>query len=102
MKAWKAGVAEPFGSDRDFWRSVGASIDALLLLGFVTVLVVVFGAIAAIGYLAPLAMLVRAGVLGRRSAGRSQSQFEDRRAWKLAERQAVAAALPGAFLRPRR
>ena len=100
-KPWKSGVAEPFASDRDFWRSIGASTDALVLLVFATVLVAIFGVAAAVAFVAPLALLVRSGVLGRRSAERSRGQFADPRAWKQAEREAVASVLPRAFIRSR-
>jgi hypothetical protein len=93
-------VAEPFQSDPRFWRSVAASADALIM--FVVALPVAWLVGPRIGVyllLVPVALLVRAGRLGRESARASRSVVGA--SWRDAERQAVARAFVPVLLRPR-
>jgi hypothetical protein len=94
---WASTVAEPFRSDRDFWASLAASADALISLvaaGAVAVVLVLTGARAwsLIPFVVPGCLAARAALIARTSSRRSQEAFEDRRAWRDAERTAVAAA----------
>ena len=103
---FSADVPEPFRSDPGFWSSVAASADALLLtipaIGLGVLLVFTAGpAWSPLPFLAPAAMLVRAGVRGRDSARRSQQRFANRREWRDAERGAVAAVFVRVMRRPR-
>jgi hypothetical protein len=47
----------------------------------------------------PVALLVMGWRDARASTGRTRSVFATREEWRAAERQAVAAAVPGAFVR---
>jgi hypothetical protein len=51
-------------------------------------------------FLVPAALAARAALMGRSSSRRSQAAFEDRQAWRDAERSAVAASF-GHVLRRR-
>lgn len=101
MSAFVSSVEEPFRSDPDFAASVAASADGLLGLLLAAALAGLFGAVGAVAFVLPAALLVRAGVSGRRSARRSRGAFADRRAWRDAERQAVAAVFGRAVVRRR-
>src|SRR5689334_3208579 len=101
MAAWTLDAAEPFATDREFAVSVGASADALITLVAATVVTLLLGAIAAVAFVVPVALLIRAGVAGRASARRSQHAFASRDEWKAAERQAVAQTFGKALVRRR-
>lgn len=92
-------MTEPFRDDPRFWSSVGLSVDAVLTLLVAVVLTSVFGEAGAIAFALPVGLLVVAGLLGRRSTAQTRPLFASRGEWRDAERRAVAAALPGAFLR---
>jgi hypothetical protein len=101
MGAWSTRVEDPFRSDHRFWRAVGLSVDALLAVAVVVVVAVFVGAIALVALVVPAALLAIAAWQGTASTADSRPTFTGRVAWRDAERRAVAAALPGAFLRPR-
>lgn len=103
---WTSRVAEPFRSDRGFWISLAASADALLSLAVaiaVAVILVVTGEHewSFVPFVVPAGLAIRAAALSRSSSRRSQEAFADRRAWRDAERNAVAASF-GSVLRRRR
>jgi len=99
MNGWTPRVGSPFRDDRQFWSSVGRSVDALWTLLISTALVAVLGRYAAIAFLVPVALLVLGWRDARASTTRTRPQFSTRDEWRAAERQAVAAALPGALVR---
>jgi hypothetical protein len=93
---WASEVAEPFRSDRDFWRSVAASADALITVVAAAVVAVALALAhetgwALLPFAFPAALMVRAGLVSRGSSRRNQGAFADRRTWRDAERAAVAA-----------
>jgi len=96
---WTARVAEPFRDDPRFWSSVGASADALLTLGAAGVLLVTLGRWSGAAFAVPVLLLWRAWAHGRASSASARPQFESVHEWRDRERDAVAAALPGAFVR---
>jgi hypothetical protein len=103
---WTSRVSEPFRSDRAFWISLAASADALLSLAVAIAAAVVLVATGERGwsfvpFVVPAALAVRAAVLSHSSSRHSQQAFADRRAWRDAERSAVAASF-GSVLRRRR
>ena len=106
-------VAEPFRSDPDFWRSVCASADAVILL-----LVATAGAaalrlagadtdIALLPFVLPAAFLFRAAVSGTRFHRGQQplpavvDTVRGEQSWRDAERIAVAAVFGQALVRNR-
>lgn len=99
MSGWTSKVEAPFRDDRQFWASVGRSADALWTLAIATVLVAVTGPYAAIAFLGPVVLLVVSGRDARASTARTRPLYPTRDEWRVAERKAVAAALPGAFVR---
>jgi hypothetical protein len=99
MTQWTPRVQDPFREDPEFWASVGRSTDALLALLVATVLVVVVSPWAAIAFVVPAVLLVLSARDARSSSARTRQQFASRIEWRDAERQAVAAAIPGAFVR---
>ncbi len=101
MTAWSSNAPEPFAGNGEFWRSVAASVDALLALIAATLIVVFAGAWGALAFAIPIGLLVYAAITGRRSEHETMPQFADRAAWRLAERQAVGAVLGRAFVRKR-
>lgn len=101
MTTWTARAPEPFASNAEFWRSVSASVDALLALVVATVVVVLAGPWGAAAFAVPVALLLRAAITGRRSERVTRLQFESRDAWRLAERQAVGAVMGRALIRKR-
>jgi hypothetical protein len=103
---WTGKIAEPFRSDRDFWSSLAASTDALIALaaaaaGAVVLAVTGAGVWSLLPFLAPALLALRAALIGRTSSKRSQAAFADRRAWRDAERAAVATAFFRVLRRPR-
>jgi len=105
VSVWSSRVEAPFAGDRQFWTSVGRSVDALWALVIATVLVVALGRYAAVAFCAPVVLLIMSWRDARRSSAHTRPLFDSRDEWRAAERQAVATALPGAFvryLRPRR
>jgi hypothetical protein len=101
VTAWTSDAPQPFAGNADFWRSVGASVDALLTFVLAAAATVLAGPIGAVAFAVPVALLVRAAVTGRRSEGQTRPTFADRNAWRLAERQAVGSVLPRAVVRKR-
>ena len=99
MSEWTSSVAAPFRDERQFWASVGLSADALWTLGVATALVAAFGRYAVIAFVLPLALLVMSGHAARISTAHTRPLFATRAEWRAAERQAVAAAIPGALTR---
>lgn len=90
-------VDEPFRSDRQFWAGLAASADAVVSLvaaiGVAAVLVLTGErGWAFLPFLVPAVLAARAAVISWSSSRRSQAAFEDRRAWREAERTAVATA----------
>jgi hypothetical protein len=103
---WASTVSEPFRSDRDFWASLAASADALISLAAAIAVSVVLALNGAEGwallpFVVPAALAGRAALIGRASSRRSQAAFADRRAWRDAERTAVATGFFGALRRHR-
>ena len=106
-------VAEPFRSDPDFWRSVCASADALVLLVVALAGAAVLGLVGAgpvlmwLPFALPMTFLVRAAVSGSRfhRAQEPLPQTVDtargEQSWRDAERSAVAAVFGRALLRRR-
>lgn len=99
MPAWSERVAEPFRDDDRFWASVGASVDALMTLAVASIAFVVLPGWSAAAFAIPAVLLLRAWRLARASSADSKQRFDTLEEWRLREREAVAAALPGAFLR---
>jgi len=107
-------VAEPFRSDADFWRSVCASADAVVLL-----VVAVFAAAALrfagagmvlvwLPFVLPAVFLVRAAVssysfhVGHEPLPARVDTVQGEQSWRDAERMAVAAVFGRALVRDRR
>jgi hypothetical protein len=107
------GVAEPFGSDPEFWRSLCASADALALLAVAVACAAVLRLSGAVPVLVLLPFALPGILLFR--AAVSSSRFHQRhlplpavidtargeQSWRDAERTAVAAAFVPALLRRR-
>lgn len=101
-----AAVIEPFRSDPAFWRSLRADVLALvvILAGAVTAAALALTAGGALVFVPGVVSLVAvgwAGALGIRSSRKSRAAFpvgpDGRRAWRDAERQAVAHGFLGAL-----
>jgi hypothetical protein len=101
VTTWTSRAPEPFAGNVDFWRSVTASVDALLTLILATVVVLLAGAWGAAAFAVPVALLLRAAINGRRSEQVTRPQFPDRDTWRQAERQAVGAVMGKALVRKR-
>jgi hypothetical protein len=86
-------VAEPFRSDHRFWRSVAASVFALVTLLAAGVVSRLVGAWGAAAFALPLLLLAAAARNARASTAATRPTFATRDEWRDAERQAVAAAL---------
>jgi hypothetical protein len=104
---WASSISEPFRSDRDFWSSLAASADALISLAAAIAVGVVLAlsgarAWALVPFVVPAVLAGRAALIARASSRRSQAAFPDRRAWRDAERTAVATGFFGAMRRRRR
>jgi hypothetical protein len=99
VSEWTSRVEAPFAGDRQFWASVARSIDAFWTLVIATVLVALLGRYAAVAFVVPVVLLVISGRDARASSTHTRPLFDSRDEWRAAERQAVAAALPGAFVR---
>ncbi len=105
------GVAEPFRSDPEFWRSVCASADAVVLLGVAVVASAPLGlagaALAWLPLVLPAFFLVRAAVSGyrfHRGHAPLPARVDTVRgelSWRDAERTAVAAVFGRALMRRR-
>jgi hypothetical protein len=103
---WASNVAEPFRSDHDFWASLAASADALISFAAaaaVAVVLVLTGERdwSLVPFVVPAAMALRAALIAKSSSRRSRAAFEDRQAWRDAERTAVAATFLRALRRRR-
>jgi hypothetical protein len=106
-------VAEPFRSDPEFWRSVCASADAVMLLGAAVAgaaALLLTGAPAVLVWLPfalPVIFLVRAAVSGSRFHRGHEPRpavvdtVQGERSWRDAERIAVAAVFGRALVRSR-
>ena len=99
MSEWTSKVEAPFRGDRQFWTSVGLSVDALLTLVVATALVAAFGRFAVIAFCLPIVLLVLSWRAAQLSTAHTRPLFSTREEWRAAERQAVAAAIPGALMR---
>lgn len=86
-------VAEPFRSDDRFWRSVTASVFALVTLLAAAVVTGLIGGWGTIAFAVPLLLLAVAAREARASTARTRPTFATRDEWRDAERGAVAAAL---------
>jgi hypothetical protein len=104
--AWTNTVAEPFRSDAEFWTGLAASADALVSLAGAIAIAVVLVLIgerpwALLPFIAPTGLAVRAAVISRSSSQRNRATFADRKAWRNAERSAVATAFSRVLRRSR-
>lgn len=95
-----AEVAEPFRSDAQFWRSVAASLFALVTLLLAAVLTGILGGWGALAFAVPVLLLAAAARDAKASTARTRPTFASRQQWREAERRAVAAALVRAGRRP--
>jgi hypothetical protein len=105
--AWTTQVDEPFRSDGEFWSGLAAITDALISLGIAAVVAIILtvagtGAWAVLPFAVPVVLFVRAGRIASRSSRRSRAAFDDPRAWRDAERTAVATAFVRVLGRRRR
>jgi hypothetical protein len=80
---------------------VAASVDALVALLVAALIMAFAGPWGSLAFVVPAALLVRAGIAGRRSERATRQQFSDLRQWRDAEREAVAAVFFSALLRKR-
>ena len=104
-------VAEPFRSDPEFWRSVCASADAVVLLGMAVAGSALLGLVgvrlAWLPLVLPAIFLVQAAVSGYRFHRRQAplpalvDTVRGELSWRDAERTAVAAVFGRALLRSR-
>jgi hypothetical protein len=104
-------VAEPFRSDPEFWRSVCASADALVLLGMAAAGSALLGltgvGLAWLPFVLPALLLVRAAVTGYRfhrdhaPLPAVVDTVRGELSWRDAERTAVAAVFGRALIRSR-
>ncbi len=101
VTAWTSDAPQPFADNADFWRSVAASVDALLAFVLAAVVTVLAGPIGAVAFIVPVALLARAAVTGSRSERETRPAFSGRNEWRLAEREAVASVLAKAVVRKR-
>ena len=93
-------VAEPFRSDDRFWRSVTASVFALVTLLAAAVVTALVGRWGALAFVAPVLLIVVAARNAKASTAVTRPMFASRDEWRDAERRAVAAALARAGRRP--
>ena len=93
-------VAEPFRSDDRFWRSVTASLFALVTLLAAAVVTGLVGGWGALAFAVPVLLLGVAARNAKASTATTRPSFATRDEWRDAERQAVAAALVRAGRRP--
>src|SRR6476659_3292642 len=93
-------VAEPFRSDDRFWRSVAASVFALVTLLAAAVVTGLVGSWGALAFALPVLLLAVAATNAKASTAATRPTFATRDEWRDAERQAVAAALVRAGRRP--
>jgi len=94
-------VAEPFRSDEPFWRSVVASLCALVALLAAAVVTGVAGRWGAVAFALPVLLIAVAARQARASTARTRPTFATSQEWRDAERQAVAAAIARGGRRPR-
>src|SRR6476646_7435621 len=99
MTEWTAKVEAPFRDDRQFWASVGRSADAFWTLVISAVLVAVLGRYAIAAFCVPIVLLALSARHARASTEHTRPLFTSREQWRAAERNAVAAAIPGALVR---
>src|SRR6185312_13419088 len=92
-------VEPPFRDDSQFWTSVGCSTDAFWSLLIATALVLALGRYAAVAFVVPVVLIGVSARSARASSARTRPLFASRNEWRQAERQAVAAAIPGALVR---
>jgi hypothetical protein len=90
---WSDRVSEPFRSNRLFWRSLTASLAAVVTLIAASVLSSLLGGAAAVSFAVPIALLGVAATLARSSSAVTRPTFASRAEWRDAEREAVARAL---------
>jgi hypothetical protein len=93
-------VVEPFRSDEAFWRSVAASLFALVTLLVAAVVTGLAGRPGAVAFALPVLLLAVAAREARASTARTRPTFATSQEWREAERRAVAAALARGGRRP--
>lgn len=103
---WASDVAEPFRSDREFWSGLAASADALVTLGAAIAISVVLALTglrlwSLLPFAVPTVLAVRAAMISASSSRRSRASFDDPKAWRDAERNAVATVFTKVMSRPR-
>jgi len=94
-------VAEPFRSDDQFWRSVTASLFALVALLAAALATGIAGSWGAVAFVLPVVLLAVATRAAKASTTRTQPTFASKKEWREAERQAVAAAIVRGGRRPK-
>lgn len=90
---WSDRVSDPFRSDRQFWRSLRASLAAVATLVVASVVFSFAGGASGAVYVVPLVLLAVAAAQARASSAATRPQFATREQWRDAEREAVARAL---------
>ena len=93
-------VAEPFRSNDEFWRSVTASLFALVTLLAAALATGFAGRWGAVAFAVPLLLLASAARQAKASTAHTRPTFATKQQWRDAERQAVAAALARGGRRP--
>ena len=93
-------VAEPFRSDDRFWRSVSASLFALVTLLAAALATGLAGRWGALAFAVPVLLIGVAARNAKASTATTRPRFATHDEWRDAERQAVAAALARAGRRP--
>jgi hypothetical protein len=95
--AWTERIDEPFRSDGEFWSGLASITDALISLAVAALVAVILtmagaGVWAVLPFVVPVVLFARAGRIASRSSRRNRASFDDPRAWRDAERTAVATA----------
>ena len=93
-------VAEPFRSDDQFWRSVAASLFALVTVLAAALVTGLVGRWGVVAFAVPVLLLLIAAREARASTARTRPTFATAQEWREAERRAVAAALARGGRRP--
>jgi hypothetical protein len=96
MSGWTTRVDEPFAGEPRFWRAVALATAAL---GTVVVAAagsaLIGGPVGLALFAVPAALLALSLTFARAASARTRVQFDNRVAWRDAERRAVASALRG-------
>jgi len=93
-------VAEPFRSDAQFWRSVVASMFALVTVLAAALVTGLAGRWGAVAFAVPVLLMAVAAREAKASTARTRPTFATSQEWRDAERRAVAAALARGGRRP--